>query len=197
MITPSKRAKDWSDYSYGDVRVVEYLGPSLGRTRWLAECVCGLKIAVRTDYLVNQRGFHCRHKLNPTDPEVFKQKKRDTYVRSRGLYLVRASERRAIADKTPRYRFSKARANAKFRRLPWELTLEEYTKAIEPDCFYCDGNLGKTEKGTGLDRLDSNEGYLPGNVVSCCTMCNKIKGDSLTPEETKAAILAVLKIRMR
>jgi hypothetical protein len=29
----------------------------------------------------------------------------------------------------------------------------------------------------GIDRIDSSKGYVPGNVVPCCTVCNIMKLD--------------------
>ena len=29
----------------------------------------------------------------------------------------------------------------------------------------------------GIDRVDSSKGYLPNNVVACCTTCNRMKLD--------------------
>ena len=45
---------------------------------------------------------------------------------------------------------------------------------VEKGCHYC-GII--QEKGfNGIDRLDSSEGYIISNCVSCCEMCNYMKG---------------------
>lgn len=192
-----KTAKNWLGYKYGDAVVTEYLGGSTGRTKWMVDCVCGKRTPRRPDSIQNGIGAKCGHLINPTSPEDFKKKNHERYLRDRGLWLVRASTKRTSADRTPRYRYSKGKANAKFRRIAWELTLADYEPLCVAPCFYCDGKLGKTEKGTGLDRLDSTVGYTSSNVVPCCTQCNRIKGDGLTPAEAKAAVEAVIKIRFQ
>ncbi len=51
----------------------------------------------------------------------------------------------------------------------------------------------KVEKSlhyTGIDRKNNAKGYVNGNVVSCCGVCNSIKGKHLTHRE----MLAVMKI---
>ena len=40
-------------------------------------------------------------------------------------------------------------------------------------CFYC-GTLN-ADGVSGIDRLDSFEGYVEGNVVPCCAACNRMK----------------------
>ncbi|RZK33814.1 MAG: hypothetical protein EOO61_14630 [Hymenobacter sp.] len=58
-------------------------------------------------------------------------------------------------------------------------------------CFYCCAPLRKrgthghaARRTLQLDRLDSAQGYVDGNVVSCCRDCNMLKNAWLTPEET-------------
>jgi hypothetical protein len=84
---------------------------------------------------------------------------------------------------------------AKNRKIDFSLTFEEYIESISQPCFYCSDYFGKVEAGIGLDRVDSSEGYLKQNVVSCCKTCNIIKHDSLSVEETIAAVQAIIKIR--
>lgn len=100
-------------------------------------------------------------------------------------------------ERSPKRRFSESKNKAiKKRKLTWTLTLEEYTKLIIMPCYYCNNKLGSpVKRSCGLDRLDSNRGYELDNVVSCCFICNTIKHEHLTPEETKAAVKAILKIR--
>lgn len=87
---------------------------------------------------------------------------------------------------------------AKRRKLEWGLTKEEYELAIKSNCYYCDYNLGKaTEAGTGLDRIDNSKGYINGNILSCCSICNRIRTNQLTVEETFAAIQAILLFRSK
>ena len=56
------------------------------------------------------------------------------------------------------------------------LTFEDYLNIVETGCYYC-GEL--QEKGfNGIDRLDSGKGYILDNCVSCCEMCNFMKGST-------------------
>ena len=49
--------------------------------------------------------------------------------------------------------------------------LREY---LDAPCHYCGGVV---KNRIALDRISSDEGYVPGNVVSCCWTCNRCKVD--------------------
>lgn len=63
------------------------------------------------------------------------------------------------------------------------ISIDEYFNLITRKCYYC-GEESSQEKiinkkmfrHNGIDRIDSNKGYIKGNVVSCCTDCNLMKG---------------------
>jgi DNA methylase len=101
-------------------------------------------------------------------------------------------------SRKPARRFSHAQGMAKQRNISWTLELADFLSLIDEPCFYCQNQLGApVETGSGLDRLDSAVGYQLGNVVSCCQHCNQIKMDLLTPEETIAAVDAILTVRKK
>ena len=59
------------------------------------------------------------------------------------------------------------------KQLDFEITIDEYKSIVQLPCHYC---AIKQEKGfNGMDRLDSEKGYVVDNVVSCCQMCNFMK----------------------
>jgi hypothetical protein len=41
----------------------------------------------------------------------------------------------------------------------------------------------------------NTKGYISENVVSCCGLCNSLKRDNLSPEETLAVISAIIEYR--
>lgn len=73
-------------------------------------------------------------------------------------------------------------------RYEWRLTFEEFKELIFLPCIYCKrvgvSTWGKTraKRGqiainyNGIDRVDTERGYFPENVVTCCNNCNKGKG---------------------
>jgi hypothetical protein len=62
------------------------------------------------------------------------------------------------------------------KRLLFQFSFEEYEQLISIHCYYC-GII--QEKGfNGIDRLNSSDPYIQSNCVSCCEMCNMMKGTS-------------------
>lgn len=88
------------------------------------------------------------------------------------------------------------KAAAKRRGYEFGLTKERYTELILQNCHYCgvEPNMTFTYgqgasltdysefKYHGVDRIDNNIGYIEGNVVPCCKICNNSKS-TLTLEE--------------
>lgn len=63
------------------------------------------------------------------------------------------------------------KAGAKQRDIEWKLTDDCVNSLFTSPCYYCNYYDGRT----GIDRLDSTQGYISSNVVSCCTVCNQMK----------------------
>ncbi len=71
------------------------------------------------------------------------------------------------------------------RHYAWGLTKGQFIALTKGDCAYCGAVPGAVIKTAyksgsyvynGIDRKDNTKGYEPGNVVSCCTRCNRAKG---------------------
>jgi hypothetical protein len=104
---------------------------------------------------------------------------------------VRASYQRRGAtgwkqQPRPSTRFCIYKYGAKKRGIPFELTLEEFMGFWQQPCAYC----GDPIEAVGLDRIESTKGYVNGNVVSCCAICNAWK-NCLTVEEFRAHVQKV------
>lgn len=66
-------------------------------------------------------------------------------------------------------KFSVYKSNAKKRGVEFDIEIDKFREYVGGVCYYCD------EKAIGIDRLDSKLGYIEGNMVSCCEMCNRMK----------------------
>lgn len=76
-------------------------------------------------------------------------------------------------------RYKGYRQGAKIRNLDFNLTKEEFNEITKMPCNYC-GEYSGVFLGVhfcGIDRIDSNKGYIKDNVVPCCEMCNRMKLD--------------------
>lgn len=74
--------------------------------------------------------------------------------------------------------------DAGYRKLEWDLTLEDFLKITQKLCYYCGSlpaNVCKTSNNNGnfvyngIDRVDSKQGYILINCVPCCADCNYMK----------------------
>jgi hypothetical protein len=66
--------------------------------------------------------------------------------------------------------------NAKDRKLEFEIGENEFAYLTGNPCHYCGAS------STGLDRIDSDLGYVSNNVVPSCYDCNKAKS-KMTKEQ--------------
>lgn len=81
------------------------------------------------------------------------------------------------------YNFFQYQRNAKFRKISFDLTFQEFRKICSMSCHYCGAPPEKrpAKRGrssimaSGIDRIDNNLGYVPSNIVPCCTWCNRAK----------------------
>ncbi len=63
--------------------------------------------------------------------------------------------------------------SARDKNLEFKLSLADFTALTEQLCYYC-GTV--QERGfNGIDRQNSEVGYVSDNCVSCCQMCNYMK----------------------
>lgn len=61
------------------------------------------------------------------------------------------------------------KSNAKKRGLLFEVSLEQMRLFVSGKCYYCGS------QSSGIDRVDNSLGYVEGNMVGCCGVCNHMK----------------------
>lgn len=75
--------------------------------------------------------------------------------------------------------YDKYLCGAKARGKAFYLSRQQYAEVIFNHCQYCGGyNTSSVELGInycGIDRVDNKKGYVAGNCVPCCDVCNKMK----------------------
>ncbi len=125
---------------------------------------------------------------------------RELGKKSRGKTLT-VEHRRKMALTKSKLRSQKAR-NVSRARLIWSLyktrgfdrSFEEFFAITQKDCHYCGVERSNISTGkpdprckfiskvgtfiyNGIDRQDNGLGYVEGNMVPCCDICNKAKRD--------------------
>jgi hypothetical protein len=85
---------------------------------------------------------------------------------------------------------------ARARNIEFSISKEEFKPLLLADCNYCGTSPNiKWSKAyrykiadvsdfryNGIDRVDNSKGYISGNCVPCCTICNKSKLDMSVEE---------------
>ena len=143
----------------------------------LAKCECGTEKWFRYEHVKSGRSKSCgclNYEAHTQDPTI----------------------------KTIHYVMTYILSSAKKRELKMELTERDVRSIIFKNCVYCGekpSNFGAKEqrefgKGmspfNGVDRIDSQRGYVIGNVVACCSQCNTMKLD-LTVEQFKEKVAKI------
>jgi 5-methylcytosine-specific restriction endonuclease McrA len=82
-------------------------------------------------------------------------------------------------------------SNARRRGRAWEISDQLFDELTAANCAYCGAppsNVTRDRNGdgsftyNGLDRVDSEGGYTPDNVVPACVTCNRAKTDMSVEE---------------
>lgn len=153
--------------TFGRLTVIAQLpSKNYGRwtvSMWLCQCECGNKTSVTGNRLKAGRSKSC------------------------GCYKQDIQRGRPYG-----WLYTKLRHNAKNSKRSCELTYEEFlqfTTIIQ--CHYCGATINwiphhHNESGCYfLDRKDNTAGYIKENCVVCCSLCNLIKGKTLSYEEMR------------
>ena len=99
------------------------------------------------------------------------------------------------------YCYGAYKRSAQCRGYEFSLSKEEFRAIIVQPCIYCGQKLTQekrsksihtgTFKYTGIDRYDNSKGYIRGNCVPCCKVCNRIK-TNMTVQELEAKLTTIL-----
>lgn len=140
--------------------------PGRGRDRWLCRCDCGGSATALARCLQLRRRTDCGCGDRERWAEIGQRRKKPEAI---GIW------NRLITG---------YRSNARTKKLECDLSNDEFKSLMSGNCHYCGcspSRLG-TRRGhpdtvmyNGIDRMDSDLGYVHGNVVSCCTRCNFTK----------------------
>ena len=173
---------------YGRLTVLSFSGyiQSTGRkdSTWLVRCECGVEKVIK-----GRHTWSCKCDCGK-ECEVAGSELKRGGVKSCGC--ARSNHMRDLgraASKGPlsslRMVLAGYKSGAKKRGLPFELPPAEFFEMVQMDCFYC-GTPPCTQASysqwvepamyNGIDRMDNGLGYVAGNCVTCCKMCNRGKG---------------------
>lgn len=151
--------------------VVLYRGrnrPS-GKLRWVCQCDCGDMALVATWDLRSGRVVSCGcHRAEAASKRMSAYN--ELRGRDWGIGVALTKAYRAYVD------------GARKRGLLFDLTRERFEQISDLPCYYCGMERSKVVVvrdsvywHNGIDRLDNSKGYIEGNMVPCCKVCNHAK----------------------
>jgi hypothetical protein len=160
-------AEDLTGQVFGRLTVVRVsdkrscLKGGSNRLQWECKCECGADVLVCRNNIISGRSKSC------------------------GCY--RDDRRRLLGDEGSfRQWFMQYKTNARSRKLEFSLSKDDFREVTNKSCTYCKAqpkplyaSNRKTESipyfCNGIDRVDNEKGYIPGNCVPCCSLCNYMK----------------------
>lgn len=156
---------------YGMLTVVRFAGMSNEKKKQrLIECICDCgnnKVLVKSKLVQGE-------------------------IQSCGCLLAEAlrirSTKRSFSEAASFNHYNTYRHGADSRGYAFEISIEEFILCTSGNCVYCgsDPEEFQTRRrdkfemsgyaANGIDRVDNSIGYVVGNIVPCCSACNKGKG---------------------
>lgn len=145
---------------------------------WHCVCDCGKEVTVASRHLKSGHAKSCGCRMK--EAAIIAGRKRR-------LPGTEAGFRQVLCN---------TKCGAKKRKLAWRISDEEARELFSSNCFYCGSPpiavcknrydaSGKNDFiYNGIDRVDNDEGYIPGNIVPCCGFCNRAKGTKSYEEFT-------------
>jgi hypothetical protein len=113
-------------------------------------------------------------KIEQLGTEEYLKQNAETAKRWREKNQDKMAETNENKKNSRKLNFSVYVRSANIKNIEFSLTYENYISIVEKECYYCGI---QQEKGfNGIDRLDQSKGYVLENCVSCCKMCNFMKG---------------------
>jgi hypothetical protein len=171
------------------------------RRRLLVRCFCSCNPTMECvrDYSRLLRSSSGCRKCSAGDPALRTNRtKVITAWVSRGRGRPRGSYKVTLETNSEKLGLRRAyhayQSGAYRRYIQWDLSMRDCSALFKADCHYCGIPPAPVGKGkcvyirNGIDRVDNDKGYISGNVVSCCSVCNIAKRIR-TQEEFEAWII--------
>lgn len=130
---------------------------------WICKCKCGKELSIRGSSLIEGNSKSCRCFAVETSKKINSLPEGESSFN--GLYR--------------RYQ-----REAKSRSLEWTIEREEFKILIYQNCEYCGQEPSNIQQRislngpifyNGIDRINNKMGYVKGNIVPCCKVCNRLK----------------------
>lgn len=165
-------SKDLSGKRFGKLSVIEFDNyyDVKGRRipKWKCICDCGTVKSIPMNYLTTKQVRSCGCLL------------KENYIKLKTISVNK--NKKTPGEAAFNEVLNSYKQRAKRKNYNWDLSLDEFKKIINRDCYYCGitpSQEWKTANGSifynGIDRKDNSKGYTLENSVPCCKICNYAK----------------------
>ena len=195
------RAEDLTGKVFGHWKVLYRIAnTSSNKVQWLCQCDCEKKTIkpVEAKSLKSNASTNCGCERNKTiatknDLKIHQRDDKGNIILKRCYRCKKwlsledfwksssqkdgySGECKSCSYHSKENRYNIYKKNAKRRGFVFNLTKEEFYTLTSLNCHYC----GDFNNYNGIDRIESNIGYIEDNCVPCCEYCNKMKLDYST-----------------
>jgi len=122
---------------------------------------------------VAMKGMNYRQRQIETDVEGYLNKNAENVKQWRENNPEKVADSNKSRLENIKIHYSNYIRCAGDKNLEFEISQEEFNTLVKEPCHYC--NIIQERGFNGVDRLDSNAGYVMDNCVSCCKTCNFMK----------------------
>jgi hypothetical protein len=124
---------------------------------------------------VSKKWMDCRQrKIEKLGTEEYLKQQAEQAKKWRENNPEKTEEANTNKRNSKKLQYNVYKRSASYKNLDFTISYDDYVNIVDKDCYYC-GII--QEKGfNGIDRKDQTKGYLLHNCVSCCKMCNYMKG---------------------
>ena len=126
------------------------------------------KVALKT--------MNYRQRKMEEDQEVYLANNAEQAKKWRENHPEKMSESNENKKNSKEINYSNYKRNAEYKNLDFDVLFDDYSNVVTKECHYCGVIQGKGFNG--IDRKDQSVGYIVDNCVSCCKMCNYMKGST-------------------
>lgn len=143
---------------FGNLKIIKSKRSRLGnsiKTVFECQCVCGNVVDIRSGFIEKRKDLSC----GCVKKQQQLKKQTTGYSSDKRIYY-------------------KYKDSAKIKNRDFSLDFGTFTTLIHSNCFYCNSapRNGVGNLYNGIDRKENNIGYTKTNCVSCCKVCNFLKG---------------------
>lgn len=163
--------KDLTNQRFGKLVAISVEDKIEGRYRWKVQCDCGRKALVRGSDLTFGHITSCGCARSENNVSYWTGKK-PTNTLPQGT---------AALNKL----YGNYKTSARDRGYTFDLDVNVFHQLTSDTCYYCGrepsqvmgdyGTLNGSYVFNGIDRIDNTQGYIEGNVVTACKVCNRAK----------------------